>query len=125
MRRFGAAALDLAYVAAGRIDGFWEVGLSPWDIAAGLILIREAGGFTSTIKGGTDILSDGTVVAGNELIQKQLLEVTNRPVPTADSWVSLPLKGSDDASASMDGRRLGAGISDKRSVNHRTGGITC
>ena len=82
VRRFGAAALDLAYVAAGRIDGFWEVGLSPWDIAAGLILIREAGGFTSTLKGGTDMLEDGTVVAGNELIQKQLLEVTNRPVPT-------------------------------------------
>lgn len=81
VRRFGAASLDLAYVAAGRVDGFWEVGLQPWDMAAGLILIREAGGFVSDFKGGTEMMEQGTVVAGNELIQKQLLEVSNRPVP--------------------------------------------
>jgi myo-inositol-1(or 4)-monophosphatase len=82
MRRFGAAALDLAYVAAGRLDGFWETELSPWDMAAGLILIREAGGFVSDMKGTTDIFGSGHVVAGNELIQKALIDVVNRPVPT-------------------------------------------
>ncbi|TRL32052.1 inositol monophosphatase family protein [Rhizobium straminoryzae] len=82
VRRFGAAALDLAYVAAGRLDGFWETGLSPWDMAAGLILIREAGGFVSDFKGSNDMLADGSVAAGNELIHKQLVEVANRPIPT-------------------------------------------
>ena len=52
VRRIGAAALDLAYVAAGRYDGFWEFGLSPWDIAAGLLLVREAGGYVSDLAGG-------------------------------------------------------------------------
>src|SRR3978361_1146352 len=51
IRRLGSASLDLAYVAAGRMDGFWEIGLSPWDIAAGLLLIREAGGFVSDMDG--------------------------------------------------------------------------
>ncbi len=81
IRRFGAAALDLAYVAAGRIDGFWETDLSPWDVAAGLIMIREAGGFASDMKGGADILAQGSVIAGNELIHKQLVDVVNRPIP--------------------------------------------
>ncbi|WP_416795711.1 inositol monophosphatase family protein [Ciceribacter azotifigens] len=83
VRRIGAAALDLAYVAAGRFDGFWETHLNAWDIAAGLILIREAGGFSSDTDGGTDMLTTGTVVAGNEYIQKALLEVIGRPVPKA------------------------------------------
>ncbi len=82
MRRFGAAALDLAYVAAGRLDGFWEADLSPWDVAAGLVLIREAGGFASDMKGSTQIFESRNIVAGNEYIQKALLEVVNRPVPT-------------------------------------------
>jgi myo-inositol-1(or 4)-monophosphatase len=82
VRRFGAAALDLAYVAAGRLDGYWESGLSSWDVAAGLILIREAGGFVSDMKGTTDIFGSGDVVAGNELIHKALLEVSNRPIPS-------------------------------------------
>jgi myo-inositol-1(or 4)-monophosphatase len=81
VRRFGAASLDLAYVAAGRMDGFWEEGLSPWDMAAGVILIREAGGFVSDMSGGTDMLGSGTMVAGNEHIHKALVEVANRPVP--------------------------------------------
>lgn len=80
VRRMGAAALDLAYVAAGRLDGFWEAALSPWDIAAGLLLIREAGGFVSDMSGGNDIFSSGTVIAGNEYIQKALVEVVNRPL---------------------------------------------
>ncbi len=83
VRRFGAASLDLAYVAAGRLDGFWEADLSPWDMAAALVLIREAGGFASDIKGGTSIFETGGVIAGNEYIQKALVEVVNRPLPKA------------------------------------------
>jgi myo-inositol-1(or 4)-monophosphatase len=64
LRRWGAAALDLAYVAAGRFDGFWERELSPWDIAAGLLLVREAGGFVEPLRAGGDILADGAVIAG-------------------------------------------------------------
>jgi myo-inositol-1(or 4)-monophosphatase len=82
MRSFGAAALDLAYVAAGRLDGFWEVGLSPWDIAAGIVLIREAGGYATDFDGGTALLETGGIVAGNEHIHKALIEVVKRPVPT-------------------------------------------
>ncbi len=81
MRRMGAAALDLAYVAAGRFDGFWEAELSPWDIAAGIVLIREAGGFVSDMGGANSMFESRSVVAGNEYIQKALLEVVNRPVP--------------------------------------------
>src|SRR5712692_2992664 len=66
VRRLGAAALDLAYVAAGRYDGFWEFGLFPWDIAAGLLLVREAGGFVSDLAGGHDMLNSGTIVAAND-----------------------------------------------------------
>jgi myo-inositol-1(or 4)-monophosphatase len=65
VRRFGAASLDLAYVAAGRYDAFWEVGLSPWDMAAGIVLVREAGGFVSDIKGGASMLYGASIVAGN------------------------------------------------------------
>src|SRR5690606_19162417 len=74
IRRFGAASLDLAYVAAGRVDGYWERWLSPWDMAAGILMVREAGGFCSDISGGQDMLDDGAVVAGNEPIQKALLK---------------------------------------------------
>ncbi|MEH3092807.1 MAG: inositol monophosphatase family protein [Agrobacterium cavarae] len=81
VRRMGAAALDLAYVAAGRFDGFWEAELSPWDIAAGIVLIREAGGFVSDMGGANSMLESRSVVAGNEYIQKALLDVVNRPVP--------------------------------------------
>jgi len=66
IRRFGAAALDLAYVAAGRYDGYFEVGLSPWDIAAGILLVREAGGYVSEIAGGHHMLQSGSVLAGND-----------------------------------------------------------
>jgi myo-inositol-1(or 4)-monophosphatase len=65
VRRFGAAALDLAYVAAGRLDGFWEFGLFPWDIAAGLLLVREAGGFISDLAGGHAMMASGDVLAAN------------------------------------------------------------
>jgi myo-inositol-1(or 4)-monophosphatase len=73
VRRFGAAALDLAWVAAGRFDGFWERGLSPWDVAAGLLLIREAGGYVTDVDGGEASPESGHIVAGNEAIHRQLL----------------------------------------------------
>ncbi len=72
IRRFGAAALDLAYVAAGRFDGFWEWGLKPWDTAAGLVLVREAGGFVSEIGGGKDPLYGPSVLAGTPQIHSGL-----------------------------------------------------
>jgi myo-inositol-1(or 4)-monophosphatase len=65
VRRFGAAALDLAYVAAGRFDGFWEFALAPWDLAAGLLLVREAGGFVSDLAGGQNMMTTGDVLAAN------------------------------------------------------------
>ena len=82
VRSFGASALDLAAVAAGRFDGVWFNDLSAWDIAAGLVMIREAGGYASDWNGGAAILETGTVVAGNEHIHKALMEVAHRPVPT-------------------------------------------
>jgi len=65
IRRFGAAALDLAYVAAGRFDGFWEWDLNPWDVCAGIILVQEAGGVVSALKPGGDALSGGSILATN------------------------------------------------------------
>lgn len=65
VRRWGAAALDLAYVAAGRVDGFWERGLSPWDVAAGVLLVREAGGFVEAITPDADPIASGSLIAGN------------------------------------------------------------
>ena len=73
IRRTGAAALDLAWVAAGRFDAFWERNLSPWDMAAGMVLIREAGGYVTDADGGDKILDKGSVVVGNEEIQRSLL----------------------------------------------------
>ena len=66
VRRMGSASLDLAYVAAGRYDGFFEMGLSPWDVAAGVVLIREAGGYISEISGGRNILASGNILAAND-----------------------------------------------------------
>ncbi|MGD9841811.1 MAG: inositol monophosphatase family protein [Steroidobacteraceae bacterium] len=73
LRRPGSAALDLAYVAAGRLDGFWELGLAPWDTAAGMLLITEAGGLVSTLRGG-EYQHEGHIVAGNPKIHAALLE---------------------------------------------------
>lgn len=75
LRRAGAAALDLAYVAAGRLDAFWEMALAPWDIAAGALLIREAGGLISDFKGGNDYMENGNVVCGNPKCFKGLLQL--------------------------------------------------
>jgi myo-inositol-1(or 4)-monophosphatase len=78
LRRFGAAALDLAWVAAGRTDGYWERHLKPWDIAAGLLMVREAGGFVSDCDGGDDIFHKGHLAAGNEIIQRELVAVLKK-----------------------------------------------
>ena len=72
LRRFGAAALDLAFVAAGRLDGFWERNLSPWDMAAGLLLVRESGGFVTDMDGGDAMFTKGHIVAGNETMHREL-----------------------------------------------------
>lgn len=73
IRRPGSAALDLAYLAAGRIDGFWEFGLSRWDIAAGALLVREAGGIIGDIHGGDDYLASGDVVAANPKVYHAMM----------------------------------------------------
>jgi myo-inositol-1(or 4)-monophosphatase len=74
LRRFGAAALDLAWVAGGRFDAFWERDLSPWDMAAGILMVREAGGFVSDLDGGDSIFARRQVIAGNEFLHKALLQ---------------------------------------------------
>jgi myo-inositol-1(or 4)-monophosphatase len=75
VRRFGAAALDLAYVAAGRLDGFWERGLMAWDMAAGVLLVREAGGFVSDLEGRPLALDAGHILVANETLHPQLLKL--------------------------------------------------
>jgi myo-inositol-1(or 4)-monophosphatase len=83
IRRFGAASLDLAWVAAGRFDGFWEEGLQAWDIAAGILLVREAGGFVTDRKGADRALQTGDVIAAGEgvhsRLHKLLSEASRRP----------------------------------------------
>ncbi len=73
LRRFGAAALDLAWVAAGRLDAYWERGLSPWDMAAGIALVREAGGFVTDLDGRDEMIKTGGILAANEEIHRQML----------------------------------------------------
>ena len=85
VRRMGAAALDLAYVAAGRFDGFFEIGLSPWDVAAGLLLVREAGGYVSEIDGGRDALNSGNVLAANDRLSAPLGKLLREAAPQAPS----------------------------------------
>jgi len=76
IRRAGAASLDLAYVAAGRLDAFWEIGLSPWDVAAGALLVREAGGLVADIDGSENYLDSGNIVCGNPKCFKAVLQTT-------------------------------------------------
>lgn len=84
IRRLGAASLDLAYVAAGRFDAFWEEHLSPWDIAAGLLLVREAGGYVSKTDGGGDVLATGSVLAANDQLHQPMLRLLRQAaLPTA------------------------------------------
>ena len=75
IRRQGAAALDLAYVAAGRLDGFFEIGLKPWDMAAGAVIVREAGGFVGDAAGGDRFMATGNVVAANSKVFRDMLRV--------------------------------------------------
>ncbi len=75
IRRAGAASLDLAYVAAGRLDGFWEIGLAPWDIAAGALLVREAGGLVADIDASENYLESGNIVCGSPKCFKTVLQV--------------------------------------------------
>jgi myo-inositol-1(or 4)-monophosphatase len=75
VRRFGAASLDLAYVAAGRFDGFWERGLSPWDVAGGTLLVREAGGHVSDLQGRSNVLDARDILAANESLHPVLMKL--------------------------------------------------
>jgi len=81
IRRPGSAALDLAYVAAGRTDGFWELGLSSWDMAAGILLVREAGGTVTDIRGGDRHLESGNLIAGNLRVHREMLTTLKPHVP--------------------------------------------
>ena len=90
VRRFGAAALDLAYVASGRFDGFWEARLKAWDVAPGILLVREAGGCVADFMGGDEVLHGGSLCAGNPAVQRQMLQVLAevRGTASADPTVS-------------------------------------
>lgn len=72
IRRFGAASLDLAWLAAGKFDGYWESGLQPWDVAAGILLVREAGGFVTDYRGGSQPMERQQVIAGNDALHSRL-----------------------------------------------------
>jgi len=78
IRRDGSAALDLCYVACGRVDGFWEMALSPWDLAAGVVIVREAGGRVSDYLGGTEFMRSGNIVAAAPGVHADLLAVLQR-----------------------------------------------
>ncbi len=97
VRRFGAAALDLAYVASGRFDGFWEARLKPWDVAPGILLVREAGGDVADFTGGEDMLHGGTICAANPALQRELLQVLAE------------VRGDQGAAAGEAGGEAGAG----------------
>src|SRR5580693_9989453 len=75
LRRFGAASLDMAFIAAGRLDGYWERNLQAWDMAAGQIIVREAGGIVSGFEGNDDALTSGNVICGNEYVHAELLKI--------------------------------------------------
>ncbi len=84
IRRTGSAAVDLCWVAAGRFDGYWERGIQAWDMAAGIVIVREAGGLVSDMEGENNMLTSGSVVAGNPPVQQELLaNVTATPAPRA------------------------------------------
>jgi len=83
LRRYGSASLDLAWVAAGRLDAYWERNLSPWDMAAGILLVREAGGFVSDADGGEAIMAKGAIVAGNDTMHRELLRLLREAGETA------------------------------------------
>ena len=75
VRRLGAASLDLAYTAAGRFDAYWERDLKPWDVAAGIVLVREAGGFVSDLDDRDEMLAKGDICAGNDAMRRAILSL--------------------------------------------------
>lgn len=85
VRRSGSAALDLADVASGRVDGYWERGLSPWDIVAGIVLVEQAGGKVSAYDGSTVSLAEGRVMATNQVLHRQLIEALSN-TPTLENF---------------------------------------
>ena len=91
VRRCGAAALDLAYTAAGVYDGFFEFRLSPWDFAAGVLLIEEAGGLTTDLDGGDDYFDRGSLIAGSPDLHAELLRLTQRHVDETRLAALVPL----------------------------------
>ena len=109
VRRAGAATLDLADVAAGRLDAFWELTLAPWDVAAGIVLIREAGGVVTNLAGSDDVLGGGgSIVAGNPTLHRWLMDLLHRGSavegPTLDGWLEdlaagTPAPGGGSAAA--------------------------
>jgi myo-inositol-1(or 4)-monophosphatase len=108
VRRAGAATLDLADVAAGRLDAFWELTLAPWDVAAGIVLIREAGGVVTNVAGEDDVLSGGSIVAGNPTLHRWLMDllrtISASEGPTLDGWLEdlaagTPAPGGGSAAA--------------------------
>lgn len=86
VRRMGSAAIDLAYTAAGRFDGFWEYGLKPWDVAAGGLLVEEAGGVVSNIRGGPYRMGRPGIVATNGRLQKPLLAALEKALSRRNTW---------------------------------------
>jgi myo-inositol-1(or 4)-monophosphatase len=85
IRRTGAAAIDLAWVASGRFDGYFEHHIKPWDMAAGTLLVREAGGFVTDAAGGQDMFETGSIVAGNQTVQKALVALLAGPDKAASA----------------------------------------
>ena len=77
IRRSGSAALDMAFVAAGRYDGYWERNLQPWDLAAGIVIVREAGGFVSDLDGSDKMLESGDILVANTTIHKALMPLVS------------------------------------------------
>lgn len=81
IRRAGSAALDLAYVACGRVDGYWELNLKPWDIAAGALIVMEAGGLVTDMVGGEDFLKSGNLIAANPKMLKEMAQTVSKTIP--------------------------------------------
>lgn len=81
LRRAGSAALDLAYVACGRVDGYWEMNLKPWDVAAGALIVQEAGGLVTDLRGGDTFLENGNLVAANPKMLKHMAKVMTNTIP--------------------------------------------
>ena len=87
VRRLGCASLDLCYVAKGRFDAFWERGLHSWDIAAGELIVREAGGFVTDCDGGAEFLKSGDICCGNEFIHREMLGLLRGASARADGMI--------------------------------------